>query len=338
MAHMNIFDEDAFSMVELTAAMEDLPFNPSLIRSLGLYEFRGIRQRLFSIERRGGVLELIPFTPDGADPTPTDRRGEARSMRVFSTEHVHKENRISASEVAGIRAFGTETELQQVMNEVAGRMQRLRNELEYTYEFHMLNGLDGLVKDPKTGSTIYDFYDEFGIARPGIFDMDLDNAAAPAGALKRKCQEIRDSFEDAMEGTVGTIRVAAVCGRNFWNDLTVHKDVIEAYKAAAALAELRELESDDFFWGDIHWRRYRGTGAVSVPTNECRFYVEGVPGLFQQYASPVEDMEFVNTPGLEAYYRIIVDRDRNKWAQPEVEANPMFVCTRPKALRRGKRT
>ncbi len=64
----------------------------------------------------------------------------------------------------------------------------------------------------------------------------------------------------------------------------------------------------------------------------------GIDGLFEQYASPTEDFEFVNTPGQETYYRVIPDRDRNQYVTLELEANPMFVCTRPKVLRQGRRT
>lgn len=338
MASMDIFNEDAFGTVELTAAFENLPYRPSMIRSMGLFTFKAIRQRQFAIEWRNGVLELIPFGDPDAGPIPTDRSGEGRRIRDFRTRHFSKDNTIQASEVAGIRAFGEESELQQVQTEVAARALRLRNEGEMTFEYHMLNALDGIVKDPKSGITVYDWYAEFGIARPDAIDLDLDNGAPAAGALKKKCLAIRDHIEDGLGDVPGEVTIEALCGRNFWRDLTTNKEVIDAYKAQGTVDQIKGQETGVFSWGDITWRRYRPGASVSVPTDECRFYVSGVPGLFEQYASPAEDFQFVNTPGMEFYYRLIQDRDRNKWVKPEIEANPMFVCTRPKALLRGTRT
>jgi hypothetical protein len=250
-----------------------------------------------------------------------------------------KEDTIWASEIQGIRAFGTESELMQVQAEVATRSQTLRSEAELTFEYHMLNALQGKVLDVDGSTVVYNWYTEFGITPAAEIDFDLDNATPAKGALRKKCFEVITSMEDDVGGLVpGTLVVEAVCGTNFFRDLTSHPEVIDTYLHAAKANELASKPTDVFDWGGIRWRRYRGGSGVGVNTDKCHLYPTGIDGLFEQYASPPDTFDLVNTPGQEVYYRTIMDRDRNEWVKIELEANPMFVCTRPKVLRQGRRT
>ncbi|MGA7297280.1 MAG: major capsid protein, partial [Rhodanobacteraceae bacterium] len=47
--------------------------------------------------------------------------------------------------------------------EVARRLRRLRSDAEATFEYHFLNGLQGVVKDPKDGATVVEYFTEFAI-------------------------------------------------------------------------------------------------------------------------------------------------------------------------------
>jgi hypothetical protein len=339
MATMDIFSQNAFKTFELTRGLEDVPYKPGLVSSLNLFNFIPIRQRHFGIEKRAGVLTLIPFSAPDGPATQNNMAGTERDIRDFRTRHFKKQDVIRASEVAGIREFATESELMQVQKEVARRAAKLRAEAELTFEYHRLNALQGLVKDPKDGATIYNWYTEFGIDAADEIDFDLDNASPASGALNRKCLELVESLEESLGGLIpGGVQVEALCSNSFWNYLTTHKEVREAYKYAGNIAAQQGIELVVFFWGGITWRRYRGTTAVGVTTDKCILYVSGIDGLFEQYASPTEDFEFVNTPGQPVYYRTIPDRDRNQFVTLELEANPMFVCTRPQALRKGRYT
>ena len=337
MASMDIFNGNAFRMWELTRGLENIPFRPGLVRSLKLFVFRGIRTRQFGIESRNGVLSLIPFSDRGAPAA--QGTGDEREMRDFRTRHLKKEDTIWASEVAGIRAFGSESELQQVQGEVAYRAQKLRNEAELTFEFHSLNALQGRVLNTDGTTVVYDWYEEFGIDRPAEVNFDLANPNPAKGALRKKCMEVVESIEADVGGLIpGSVVVEALCGSAFFRDLTNHPDVIDTYLHAAKTAELSGRPTDVFDWGGIRWRRYRGGSGVGVAADKCHIYPTGIDGLFEQYGSPPDTYDLVNTPGQEVYYRTIMDRDRNEWVKIELEANPMFVCTRPAVLRTGKRT
>ena len=66
MATMDIFETDAFSVIELTRALENIPFKPATLSGSGLFSDRGVRSRTVVIESRDGTLSLIPFSERGS--------------------------------------------------------------------------------------------------------------------------------------------------------------------------------------------------------------------------------------------------------------------------------
>ena len=62
MATMDIFEGDAFTIVELTRALENIPFKPAILSGSNLFSNRGVRTRTVMIESRDGTLSLIPFS------------------------------------------------------------------------------------------------------------------------------------------------------------------------------------------------------------------------------------------------------------------------------------
>ena len=59
MATMDIFEADAFSVIELTRALENIPFKPALLSSSNLFSPRGVRARTVVIESRDGIQTLL---------------------------------------------------------------------------------------------------------------------------------------------------------------------------------------------------------------------------------------------------------------------------------------
>ena len=236
MATMDIFEGDAFSIIELTRALENIPFKPAILSGAGLFGSRGVRQRTVMIESRDGTLSLIPFSERGS--AYEQQVPERRDMRAFVCRQFKKQDVLWASEIQAIRDFGSETATQQVQTEVARKMGRLRNDAEATFEFHLFNGIQGVVKDPKDGATVINYYTEFGITPAAEVDFDLDNATPASGALRKRCQALIESVEDSLGGlAAGQIQLRAECGSAFFADLVAHRDAftIERLRAAGAI-------------------------------------------------------------------------------------------------------
>ena len=114
-------------------------------------------------------------------------------MRAFVCRVFKKQDMLWASEIQAIRDFGSESATQQVQTEVARRLRRLRSDAEATVEHHLLNGIEGVVKDPTDGATVIDYATEFGITPADEADFDRDNATPASGALRKRCQALIES-------------------------------------------------------------------------------------------------------------------------------------------------
>ena len=337
MATMDIFETDAFSVIELTRALENIPFKPATLSGSGLFSDRGVRARTVVIESRDGTLSLIPFSERGS--AFDQQVPERRDVRAFVCRQFKKQDVLWASEIQGIRAFGSESETQQIQAEVARRLRRLRTDAEATFEYHLLNGIQGKVLDPRDGATVIDYFSEFAITPAAEVDFDLDNASPGSGALRKRCQALIENVEGTLGGlSTGAVQLRAECGSAFFADLVAHKEVRETYLNTAAAADLRGRVGEEVSFGGITFRRYRGGLGFGVPTDKAYFYPEGVEGLFEIYYAPADTFETVNTVGLPLYARMIPDRDRDEWVRLEIESNPLPICTRPQVLRTAKRT
>ncbi len=343
MAHMDIFSNDAFKMATLTAALNEQDFQPSFLRSLGLFTPRRVRTETISIESKAGVLSLIQTTPRGAPLEQRERQN--RNIRDLRTVRIAKGDKITASELADIRAFGSETELMQVQAEVADRLNGpagLMRDVELTWENLMLGAVQGVVVDADAG-TIYDYFTEFGVTQDAEIDFDLDNASPASGAVRKLCNKVQRQMQRSAKGAMFT-GIQAICGDNFWDDLTAHEEVRQTYLNTQAAAELRNDVGnafESFRYGGINWTNYRGTddeSTVAVGTDKVKFFPTGGAGIFIMAFSPGEFFDVINMPGQDVYALTIPDRDRNAFVDIEVYSYPLPVCTRPKMLQRGKRT
>ena len=165
MAHMDIFNDDAFSLVSMTAAVERMPTVPTFLGSLTLFESEGITTNIASIEQRGNTLSLIPTSQRGTQPVSgvTDKR----SMRNFNIPRIAKFDQVFAAEIQGIREFGTESELETVVQKVAQKQAKLLRDVALTLEYHRLGAIQGILLDAD-GSTLYDYFAEFGLAQISV--------------------------------------------------------------------------------------------------------------------------------------------------------------------------
>ena len=318
-------------------ALENIPYKPATLSGSGLFGPRGVRSRTVVIESRDGTLSLIPFSERGS--AYDQQIPERRDMRAFVCRQFKKQDVIWASEIQQVRDHGSESATQQVQTEVARKLSRLRNDAETTFEYHLFNGIQGLVKDLRDGAAVVNYFTEFGIFPATEVDSDLDNATPASGGLRKRCQALIESVEDTMGGlATGAIALRAECGSAFFADLVAHKEVRETYLNTAAAADLRSRIADEVSFGGITFRRYRGGAGFGVATDKAVFYPEAVDGLFEIYHAPADTFETVNTLGQPLYARMIPDRDRDEWVRLEIESNPLPICTHPQVLRSARRT
>ncbi|TFY92794.1 major capsid protein [Pseudomonas kairouanensis] len=325
MADIAIFEDDAFSVSSLTAAINDQEYLPGRISSLGLFREEGISTITVQIEKDGDTLVLVPAGERGTSGLVVG--ATKRTLIPFNTVHLPERFTIKADEIQGIRAFGTRTELQSVQDVVNKRLAKARRQLDATHEFQRMGALNGQILDADGKTSLLDIYKTFGVTRKKL-PMGLGN---PDTELRVRAGEALDMQEEAL-GSITSSGSRAFCGKNFWNKLIVHKSVKETYLNTMQAAALRGDARESFEFGGIVWERYRGkvAGISFVHDDKALLIPEGVPDLYISSFAPADYMETVNTQGI-PYYSKIEPLPFNKGVAGEAQSNPLHLCTRPLA-------
>ena len=340
--HMDIFNDDAFSLSSMTAAVEKMPSIPSFLGSLNLFgPGEGVTTDTVTIERKDMVLTPITTSQRGTEPSMGAT--EKAKLRSFSIPRVAKADQVFAREIANVRAFGTEGDLVTAMQIINQKQQKLLMEYELTMELHRLGAVQGILLDAD-GSTLYDYFSEFGISQPAEIDFDLDNAAPTSGALRSL---VSNSVVRPIGRALGNawnpgVRILALCGDTFYDQFVNHADVVRSYENWQAAEALRTNQAfSSFSQFDVDWINYKGTddnSTIAIGATKVKFIVQGVPGLYRRINGPGEDFETVNTIGRPIYSNLVRDAKRNQWVQPEIYSYPLHMVTRPEVLLRGKNT
>lgn len=333
---MDVFKQDAFSAVSLTEAVRRSQTIPGLIGSLGLFTPKPVRTRTVAVETKGNTLNIIQTSEPGAPRTKrANNRGDIRDLRV---RRIEESSTITAEQLQGIRVFGSETELKTLQTEVADRQQDCIDDLSATVERLRLSCIDGVLLDADD-STIYDYYSTFGFTKPGEIDF---NWSARTACKKFIANNVTRPIVRALGGTVPPgMRILALCGDDFFDDLQENGEYRDTFKNTEKASELLKdtaFQSVDA-WG-VTWVNYRGTddnSKVAVGVDKVKFVPLGVRNLFQEAFAPAPTFGFINTMGQEWYSRIVVDKDREEWADIEIESHRLPICTRPEALLSGNK-
>ena len=350
---MDIFNGDAFSMVSLTGTLQRLPHLPTFLGDLGLFETDYLTTTDVAIEIANGRVSLIPTTERGGQLT--EGSPDKKSLKIVRTPRVAKGDTIYAHEIQNVHpltqvmfddAGNSRTVVRDVPQVVANiifqRQAKLHRDMQLTWELHRLGAAQGVLLDSDGTSFIYNWFTEFGVAPPAEVDWDLDNATPAEGALRKLCNNTIRAAKAALQGMwiEGRSYLIALCGDNFYDDLTQRKEVRDTYLATSEAASLRDhaLPFESFRFGGITWFNYRGNGTVGVATDKVKFIPVNVPGLFRRAFSPAEFLSYVGTPALEMYSMLVMDKDRQAWVRPEVYSYPLHYCTVPGSLLSGRRT
>jgi hypothetical protein len=340
---LNLFQQDPFSAIALTDAVQRNPYQPTGLGELNIFDPNPIRTTALAVEERTGTLSLIPFSERGAEGT--QRTTEKRKMRYFEVPRLMHDDTIYATEVQNIREFGQESVLMQLETEVARRLSGptgLLANVEYTKEYLRLAAVQGMVLDPKDGSVLYNWFDEFQITQATEVAFNL--AAGTANSLRPIINALVRQMARAAKGAfTNQTRVYALCGDSFYDLLTNHPDAIRTFLNWSDAKDLRDGSQgaafEGFEFAGVTWLNYRGSDdntTIKIADDKVKFFPVNAPGIFREANAPGETMDWVNTPGKPVYVLPIIDQQRRMWWKMEAYAYPLFICTRPEVLMSGR--
>jgi hypothetical protein len=319
---INPFTADGFTLTELTAAIDQIPFRPGRLGQMGLFEEQGIATTTALVEMRDGVLSLLDVRPRGAPPQVTGNA--TRRLLPFAVPHLSSRRELLADEVQGVRAFGSDSVAEAIMTRRDEKLAQMRAELEYTLESHRMQAVLGNYID--ANGTAQSLFTTFNVSEKSVGFV----LATTTTKIRQKCLDVISHVEDGLGGSpYGSIR--ALCGKDFWASLIEHDAVKDVYKYTADAAALRGDPTLSFEFGGIIFERYRGTSAVKIPDAEARAIPLGVPGLALTRYAPADYIETVNTIGRPQYVKA-EPLPMDKGLSLEAQSNPLNLITRPAAV------
>lgn len=320
-----------YSVTQLTAAMNALPNMYQRVGTANIFTSRPLTVNTVKIESENGVLALVPTTPWGG-VAPQNSMGK-RTQQTFTIPHTPLEDTVLAAEVMGVRAFGTQNQLETVAGRINDKLQTMKNKIDMTMEFRKVGALQGLLLDvdPATGniSTISNYFDAFGTTKKSI-NFGLSNTATD---VRAKCMEVVRWIEDNLLGEAST-GVRALVSPEFFDALINHKSVKEAFlNWTGAQNQLGGDLRKGFTWGGITFEEYNpkvGSTRFIQASNGTAF-PEGTMNVFANYLAPADFAETVNTLAL-PYYARQQNKDFNRGIDLHVQANQMPIVQKPNVI------
>lgn len=326
--------ETEFSVLALTAAINNQPFVPGQLGATGIFDEDGVAVTTIKIEENNGTLALIEPTPRGG---PGQTIGDDdRRVIPFEIDHYEINDAVLADEIQGVRQLGSDDQLETIQNRVDAKLRAHARALDATLEHQRVGAIKGVILSGK-GKVLHNLYDRFGLSVPAPVALGI-NAQVQGIASKIK-GDVVYSIEDELDAPYDHIH--AMCGRDFHDALWDQKEVRETFLADNMGYQLRDGAPDVFTVGKVTFERYRtgkkattaNGGAAFIAANEARVFPVGAADLFITRFAPADLEETVNTIGLPRYAHQY-GMQNGKGRHLDSQMNAISVCTRPGVLKK----
>ena len=328
MATFDIFNNDAFSVSSLTQTIVDIPRVPTRLGDMGLFTEYGITTPTMMIERKGSALSLVPAAPRGGVKQTIGSTN--RKLIPVATVHLPQGATVLADEVFGVRAFGSETEVESMQNLVRQKLEVAKGSLDLTLEYHRVGALKGVIMDADGTTPLLDIYDLFGMTQVTMpWNIATSNTTADP---KQLCVTLKRMIRAKLGGRSFT-RVRAMVSEGFFDKLVAHGNMKAAWERWQDGRFNREDQSTgDFEFAGVVFSVYEGgvDGTDFIADGFGYAYPEGVSRMFQTAFSPADYMETVNTMG-SPYYAKQERMKFDKGVDIETQSNPICLNTLPEA-------
>lgn len=337
MSILDVFKSDAFSVVEMTDAINVVPNKYGRLNELNVFPDRPLMTRTAVIEQMQHELNLLPTKPVGA-PATKGTVGK-RDLRSVTIPHIPHEDVILAEEVNGVRAFGTDGQLKAIMQLVSEKQATMVDKFAITLEYLRWGALSGLIYDADGSTELLDIFSLFGISETEI-DFELDDEATVVDAkirtLKRHFEQ--NSFGQSYNG------IHVMCAPDFFESLIGHTSVRDDILLANRGTMTTNMDyRNKLVLSGVVFEEHAGTATDAagnvhkfIPDGYARAFPVGAPGMMKTFYAPAPFIETVNTMARPLYSKQrILPYDVG--VEVHMQSNPLPFCNRPQLLVKLKR-
>lgn len=339
---IDIFNDDAFSVVELGMSINVIPTKYGRIGQLGLFPNRGILTPDVAIEIDTTITNLLQSSRRGA-PGTAGTKGK-RSARSVPTIHVPHGTQLTADDLRKRRGRDGQISLASAQAEIAREQRAHRRKHDITLEHLRAGALRGVILDAD-GSVILNLFTEFGVTETE-FDFKLGTANED---LRVTSLQVATHMDEHLEGETLT-GVRGLASQTWFEGFIKHESVKRAWDNHNSSSD--KLGNDPrrgFFFGGITYEQYKGKGSFLeedntttirefIPEGDVRFMPEGMEDSAATFNAPSDFMEDIGEEGEPFYMKLAPDPKLNRYVDVHSQMNPLPFCSRPKLLVRGHST
>lgn len=332
---LDVFNSNAFGVVELTAAINRLEPQYRFLENLGLFAGEGIATTTMAIEEMSDSINLLETRPRGGPPT--EGSTGKRKLHHIEVPHNPHKDKIIPSDLQNVRAFGSDARAMSPEDVITRKLATMRRKHEITMEYRRWKALEGLIVDAD-GDTLLDTFTLLGKTRVAV-DMALGTSTTK---VLDKIESAKDSAEDNSEGDPPQGYIG-VCGATFWGKFTQHAKVEAAFANWNGMSNLLGTDKRrGFDFGGVTWVKHIGKASYKqddgttvvrdfLPTGDALLIPMGTETTFIERYAPADMMEAVNTIG-ERFYASRNVLPHGKGVEVYTESNFLPVVTRPQMV------
>ncbi|MBB4064045.1 major capsid protein [Gellertiella hungarica] len=327
MSLANVFKSDIFSFTSLTAAINMVPPQPTSVDGFATFAESGVNTLTVTVEEKDGRIGIVKSAPRGS--VGRGISSKQRRARAFTVPHYPTYDQILASEIQGVRAFGSDNQMETVEAKLAEKRGDMLADLNNTINMGKWGAIAGVLYDAD-GSVLYDWHSEFGVARNEI-SIDLTN---PNLNLRDEMIKAKRQAEKELGGyTFSKFTVALPAG--VFDAFVSHVSLKEAYDRWQDGAFLRADNRKGFMIADnIEIKSVDitdlGNGLTTIPDDEG-YMIPDANGLLKVNYAPADTMEAANTIGL-PYYAMSEPMPFGKGVELAAETNFIAYAEKPRAI------
>lgn len=339
---LNIVENDAFSRVEMTDAINLVEFVPNQLGAMGIFSPAPIRGKSLVFDVRSGTVRLVATTLRGEPIESRDKRRKAQ-LKSFHTGRLALKDRVTADDLAFLREFGTEDQPKELGTEIALRQDQdgngLMGDIDLTKEFMRLGAIRGKLYDTDGSTLLYDYFAEMGVNEPSVLSMDM--TILVGGKFRTNVvNNVKRYMQKNAKGAKYS-KIIALCGSDAYDMIHENAEFREAHLAQVKANELLNdhTESPTNFAG-VEWVEYTGTDddtTVDLAADEVIFIPGGIGNtVFKEVQAPGEKFSDLGQLG-KAFYSWLKweDDDDPSWVDIHVAAYILMLNTRPEMVRRA---
>lgn len=332
---------ESFKNSDFVEGITQTPLQYGYINSRNYFNTKSTNQTAIIFDKDYSTTTLLPQVNRG-DKSATE--GKERNAETFALKlaYFKHEDRITGGDIQGWRQVGA-TDDETYARATAEKMTDMRLAWDQTQEYMRLQALKGVFKTPD-GQVMANMFTEFGITQTSI-DFALGTSTTN---VDQKIRLLKSAVAKNVlnGGAIGGVEV--LVDPEFFDKLISHPNMKNAYQfyqnSGAQL--LRDDLSSYMKWGIMDEFTFRGVRFISYDatfnlpngTTEAAFaastgtaYATGVRDLFRGYNGPSNKLSEANQPGQELFVRTYID-PRDEYVEMEIEASPLYFCTKPASL------